>query len=214
MIILSQLIDFIIHIDKYLGLILQNYGALSYLILFLIIFIETGVVIMPFLPGDSLLFIAGTFASSGLINIALLFFVLLFAAIIGDSVNYWVGSFLGEKFFEKSRFFRKDYLDRTKLFYKKHGGKTIILARFIPIIRTFAPFVAGVGKMDYPRFLSFNVLGATAWVALFTFAGYFFGTIPFVQDNLNWLVWVIILTSILPVIYEYIEYKIKAHKKR
>ena len=202
-------IDFVLHIDKYLGLILQDYGALSYLILFLIIFFETGIVITPFLPGDSLIFIAGAFAAAGAINVLLLFFVLTFAAIIGDSVNYWIGGFLGEKFFEKSVFFRKDYLTKTKAFYKKHGGKTIIIARFIPIIRTFAPFVAGIGKMDYLRFLSFNVVGGTIWVALFIFAGYFFGAIPFVQDNLNWIVWTIIFISILPVIFEFIRHKMK-----
>lgn len=206
---ISILIDFIIHIDKYVGLILQNYGAFSYAILFLVIFLETGLVITPFLPGDSLIFVAGSFAATGAINIMLLFFVLAFAAIIGDSINYWIGSFFGEKVFAKSILFRKDYLEKTKQFYRKHGGKTIILARFIPIIRTFAPFVAGVGKMDYARFLSFNVVGGAIWVALFTFGGYFFGTIPFVQDNLGWLVWIIIFISIVPIIYEYIVHKLR-----
>jgi membrane-associated protein len=206
---ISSLFNFFVHIDKYLGAILQSYGPLSYAILFIIIFLETGLVITPFLPGDSLIFVAGTFAASGAINITLLFFVLAFAAIIGDSFNYWIGSFFGEKVFAKSKLFRKDYLEKTKKFYREHGGKTIILARFIPIIRTFAPFVAGVGKMEYLRFLSFNVIGATIWVALFTFGGYFFGTIPVVKDNLGWLVWVIILTSFVPVIYEYLKNKLR-----
>ncbi len=206
---ISILFDFLIHIDKYVGIILQNYGALSYAILFLIIFLETGLVITPFLPGDSLIFVAGSFAATGAIDVILLFFILAFAAILGDTVNYWIGSFFGEKVFMKSILFRRDYLQKTKEFYRKHGGKTIILARFIPIIRTFAPFVAGIGKMNYVRFLSFNVVGGIIWVALFTFAGYFFGTIPFVQDNLGWFVWIIIALSVVPVIYEYIQHKLK-----
>jgi membrane-associated protein len=207
--VITQIIDFIIHIDKYVGLILQNYGSFSYLVLFAIIFLETGLVITPFLPGDSLIFIAGSFAANGAINLMLLFFILAAAAILGDTVNYWIGSFFGEKVFSKSILFKKEYLERTKAFYKKHGGKTIILARFIPFIRTFAPFVAGVGKMNYPRFLSFNVVGGIIWVALFTFGGYFFGTIPFVQNNLGWLVWIIVFSSLLPVAYEYIKHKLK-----
>lgn len=204
---LSLVLDFIIHIDKYVWLILQNYGHYAYVILFLVILLETGLVITPFLPGDSLIFIAGSFAATGALNIMLLFFILAFAAIAGDTMNYWIGNFFGEKVFSKSVLFRKDYLEKTKTFYRKHGGKTIILARFIPIIRTFAPFVAGVGKMNYIRFLSFNVVGGIIWVALFAFGGYFFGTIPFVQDNLGWLVWAIILTSLVPAIYEYIAHK-------
>ncbi len=208
MAVISQVLDFLIHIDKYVGLILQNYGPFAYIVLFLIIFLETGLVITPFLPGDSLVFVAGSFAASGALNILFLFFLLAFAAVAGDSVNYWIGSFFGEKVFAKSIFFKKEYLEKTKAFYMKHGGKTIILARFIPLIRTFAPFVAGVGKMNYTRFLSFNVVGGIIWVALFAFGGYFFGAIPFVQDNLGWLVWVIVLSSLVPVIYEYIVHKL------
>ena len=211
MIIISALIDFIFHIDKYMGTIIGNYGALSYLVLFLIIFLETGLVITPFFPGDSLIFVAGTFAANGWLNIFLLFFVLAFAAILGDTVNYWIGSFFGENVFAKNRLFKKEYLDYTKAFFKEHGGKTIIIARFIPIVRTFAPFVAGVGKMNYVRFLSFNVTGATIWVALCVFGGYFFGSIPWVKDNLSIMVWLIVFSSVIPFIYEY--FYMKNHKK-
>lgn len=203
MIIISSLIDFIINIDKYIQIIIANYGSFAYLVLFLIVFLETGLVITPFLPGDSLLFIVGAFAATGSLNVFLLFFVLAFAAIIGDTVNYWIGSFFGENVFARSRLFKKEYLDMTKEFYHEHGGKTIVIARFVPIIRTFAPFVAGVGKMNYVRFLSFNVIGAAIWVALGVFGGYFFGTIPWVEDNLNIIVWFIILSSLIPIIYEY-----------
>jgi len=202
-------IDFILHIDKHLSTIISNYGIFSYLILFLIIFAETGFVITPFLPGDSLIFVAGAFAAKGSFNILLLFFILALAAILGDTLNYWLGSYFGEKVFTKSRFFKKDYLDRTNAFYQKHGGKTIILARFVPIVRTFAPFVAGVGKMDYLKFLSFNVVGGIIWVALFAFGGYYFGMIPFVEENLTIVIFVIIFLSIIPSVIEF--FKARRH---
>jgi len=197
-----QLIDFILHVDKYLGELIQLYGAWIYGFLFLIIFIETGLVIMPFLPGDSLLFVAGTFAASGAFNIWLLFVILCIAAIVGDTVNYWLGKYFGEKVF--SRFIRQEYMDRTKEFYDKHGKKTIILARFVPIVRTFAPFVAGIGEMNYFTFLSYNVIGGIVWVALFLFAGFFFGNIPIIKENLTWVIYAIVVVSVMPIVVEYL----------
>ena len=198
------LIDFILHFDKYLGLFVQDYGILTYLILFLIIFFETGLVITPFLPGDSLLFVAGTFAAQGTLNVLVLFFVLSIAAILGDSLNYWIGNYFGEKVFSKSRFFKKEYLEKTKSFYHKHGSKTIVLARFVPIIRTFAPFVAGVGKMQYAKFLFYNIIGGLVWVALFIFSGFFFGNVGIVKENLTIVILIIIVISVIPGIVEYL----------
>ena len=203
--VVLKLFDFIIHIDKYLGSIIQNYGIFSYLMLFLIIFLETGLVITPFLPGDSLIFVSGTFAAKNLINVYLLFLVLIIGAILGDTLNYWIGNYFGENVFIKSKFFKKEYLDKTKEFYNKYGGKTIIIARFIPIIRTFAPFVAGVGKMEYLKFLSFNVIGGVGWVGIFLFGGYFFGGISFVQENLSTIVLIIIFVSLIPAILEFVK---------
>ncbi|MDP2925815.1 MAG: DedA family protein [Nanoarchaeota archaeon] len=205
--IFTHPIDFILHVDRYVGLIISSYDSLTYLILFLVIFLETGLVVTPFLPGDSLLFISGAFASQGSINIVFLFVLFFFAAVLGDTMNYWIGSFFGERVFSKSRFFKKHYLERTKNFYNKHGGKTIILARFVPIVRTFAPFVAGIGKMDYKRFLSYNVIGGFLWVSLFLSSGYYFGKIPWVEKNLTIVIYAIILISILPIILEYIKEK-------
>lgn len=199
------LIDFIFNIDKHLIDIVNAFGPLTYIILFLIIFLETGLVIFPFLPGDSLILVAGIFAGQGIFNVILLFFIFTTAAIVGDAVNYWIGYYFGERAFEKSRFFKKEYLEKTKDFYKEHGGKTIIMARFIPLIRTFAPFVAGIGKMKYSRFFSFNVIGAVAWVSIFLFGGYFFGTTSFVKNNLSWIIILIILASFIPVIIEYVK---------
>ena len=206
---LFNLIDFIIHIDKYLALIIQNYGLFTYIILFIIIFLETGLVITPFLPGDSLIFLTGAFAAQGVFNIVILFLILVLAAVLGDTVNYWIGNYFGDKVFSKSSLFRREYLDKTKQFYRKYGGKTIIYARFIPIIRTFAPFVAGIGAMDYRRFLIFNVIGALSWVLIFLLGGYFFGRVPIVKDNLTIVILLIILISILPPLIEYLRHKLR-----
>jgi membrane-associated protein len=203
--IILYLIDLILHLDKYLGEIIQNYGTWTYLLMFLVIFMETGFVITPFLPGDSLIFAAGAFAGLGYLHIGVLFLVLGAAAIAGDTANYWIGHYIGPRAFSGNiRFLKKEYLDRTHAFYEKHGGKTIIIARFIPIIRTFAPFVAGIGAMTYPRFIAYNVVGGLAWVALFSFGGYFFGNLPVVQQNFFFVILVIIFISILPAIIELI----------
>ncbi len=211
--IISSLVDLILHLDKHLSVIIQNYGTWTYLILFAIIFMETGLVVTPFLPGDSLLFAAGTFASPALgsaLNIFILWILLVAAAIIGDTVNYWIGHYIGPRAFSgEIRFLKKDYLDRTHEFYEKHGGKTIILARFVPIVRTFAPFVAGVGEMSYGRFLTYNVVGGFLWVSIFTLGGYFFGNLTFVQENFTLVVVAIIIISVLPAVYEIIKERLK-----
>jgi membrane-associated protein len=212
------LIDLFLHLDEHLSVVIQQYGTLTYLLLFGVIFMETGLVITPFLPGDSLLFAAGTFASPALaqpgqqppMNIWLLWAILCVAAILGDTANYWIGHSIGPRAFSGNvRFLKKEYLDRTHEFYEKHGGKTIIIARFVPIIRTFAPFVAGVGKMTYGHFISYNIIGGIAWVTLFTFFGYFFGNLPFVRDNFSLVVIAIILISVMPAVYEIIQSKRK-----
>jgi membrane-associated protein len=208
--LLAQLIDFILHIDKHLGEIIALYGYWTYSILFAIIFIETGLVVMPFLPGDSLLFAAGAFAATGALNVWFLFVLLAAAAIVGDTVNYWVGNRMGPRAFEQDhRFLKRAYLERTQRFYDKHGGKTIFLARFIPIIRTFAPFVAGVGTMRYSKFIVYNVLGGITWTAIFIFAGYFFGNLPIVRDNFGLVVIAIILISALPVGFELLQHRLR-----
>lgn len=194
------LIDFILHIDVHLAELVAEYGVWVYAILFLILFCETGLVVTPFLPGDSLLFVAGALASleTNDLNVHMMVVLMLIAAIVGDAVNYTIGRLFGEKLFSNpnSKIFRRSYLDKTHQFYEKHGGKTIILARFVPIVRTFAPFVAGMGHMSYRHFAAYNVIGALLWVLLFTYAGYFFGTIPMVQDNLKLLIVGIIVVSI------------------
>lgn len=203
--IIKFLADFILHIDKNLLLITQQYGVATYVILFMIIFMETGLVITPFLPGDSLLFAAGALAAlpSGL-NITLLFFLLVTAAFLGDTVNYWIGHFLGPKVFKAdSKFFKLEHLLKAQAFYEKHGGKAIVLARFVPIVRTFAPFVAGIGNMNYFKFLMYNLSGGFLWVSIFLFLGYFFGNLPFVKENFELTVVVIIALSLLPVAYEW-----------
>jgi membrane-associated protein len=181
--LIESLIDFVLHVDKYLNFLIQTFGPWTYLILFLVIFSETGFVATPFFPGDSLIFIAGAFASSGSLNIEWLIILFSLAAIIGDTVNYWIGHFAGPKIFHRknARFFKKEYLDTAHEFYEKHGGKTIVLARFIPVIRTFAPFVAGIGEMSYQRFIIYNIIGGVAWVAVFTLGGYYFGSLPIVK---------------------------------
>jgi membrane-associated protein len=207
--LLKFLIDLFLHLDKHLSAIIQDYGTWTYFLLFIVIFMETGFVVTPFLPGDSLLFAAGTFASPALgspLNIWVIWGLLCFAAVAGDTANYWIGHFIGPKAFSgEVRFLKKQYLDRTHDFYERHGGKTIIIARFVPIIRTFAPFVAGVGSMSYGRFISYNFIGGIAWVSLFTWGGYFFGTLPFVQKNFSFVVLAIILLSVMPAVIEVIK---------
>ena len=203
---LKTVFDFVIHIDVHLSAIIQAYGTWTYLILFLIIFCETGLVVTPLLPGDSLLFAAGTFAAKGDLDVMWLFILLSIAAVLGDTANYWIGDYIGPRVFHKEnvRFLNKEYLDRTHRFYEKYGGKTIIIARFVPIIRTFAPFVAGIGSMTYLRFISYNVIGGIAWIAAFVFAGYFFGNIPIVKQNFTIVISAIIVISILPGVIEFI----------
>jgi len=215
---IQTIFNLFLHLDKYLGDIIATYDTWTYLLLFLVIFMETGFVVTPFLPGDSLLFAAGTFASPALgspLNIWILLFILVFAAILGDTVNYWIGHFIGPRAFSGNiRFLKKEYLDRTHEFFEKYGGKTIVIARFVPIVRTFAPFVAGVGAMNYGRFLMYNVVGAVAWVLLFTLAGYFFGNLPFVKDNFSLVVIAIIFISVTPMVYEFLKERIKRYSKK
>jgi membrane-associated protein len=207
--LIKKILDIALHLDRYLSAIIQQYGLWTYGILFVVIFIETGFVVMPFLPGDSLLFAAGTFAALKALDIRILLLLLSAAAIIGDTVNYWVGHHLGPKVFSKedARFFKKEYLDRTHAFYEKHGGKTIIIARFVPIIRSFAPLVAGIGRMSYGRFLAFNVIGGIGWVVLLTGAGYFFGNIPLIKNNYSIAIIVIIAISTVPIAVEYVRHR-------
>jgi len=197
---LSGIFDFILHIDKHLGQIIIRYGIASYAVLFAIIFAETGFVFTPFLPGDSLLFAAGAFAALGSFKILTLLAILWLAAFLGDTVNYWIGHFFGQKIIDNPKIplINQEHIDKTQEFYRKHGGKTIFLARFIPIIRTFAPFVAGVGKMDYLKFVFFNIAGGFSWVFAFTLLGYFFGNIPQVKQNFSIVVMTIILISVVP----------------
>lgn len=202
--LISFIVDFILHLDKHLSIIIQNFGAWTYLILFLIVFAETGLVITPFLPGDSLLFAVGTFAATGSLNVLWLFIILSLAAIIGDTVNYSVGKFSGKKAIEhETRFIKKEYIDKTQKFYEKYGAKTIVLARFVPIVRTFAPFVAGVGSMNYFKFLAYNIAGGVLWVGILLLGGYFFGNIPIVRNNFSAAILLIIIISVMPMIIEF-----------
>ncbi len=204
--ILKQLIDIFLHLDKYMADIIAQYGAMTYLILFGVIFAETGFVVTPFLPGDSLIFAAGTFAAipESNLNVWGLWLLLCVAAIIGDTVNYWVGFKIGARAYSgEVKFIKKEYMERTHAFFQKHGGKTIFLARFVPIVRTFAPFVAGVGEMSYGYFFSYNVFGGIVWVSLFLFLGYFFGNIPFVRKNFEFVILAIIFISVIPAVVEW-----------
>ncbi len=204
--LLAGFVDLILHLDQHLLDLARTYGVWIYAILFLIVFLETGVIVTPFLPGDSLLFVAGAIAAAGEMNVHGLVLLLIAAAILGDSLNYAIGRYLGPRVFrfEDTRFFKRAYIDRTHVFFERHGGKTIIIARFIPIIRTYAPFVAGVGAMAYSRFLVFNVTGAILWVLLLTYAGYFFGNLPLVKNNLTLVILGIIVLSILPGVFEFL----------
>ncbi|NOU48905.1 MAG: DedA family protein [Bacteroidales bacterium] len=213
--LIRYLIDFVLHIDKHLLEIVTNYQFWTYLILFVIIFCETGLVVTPFLPGDSLLFAAGAIAAmeGNPINIAMLMISLSIAAILGDNVNYYIGRFLGHKVYDRDyKLIKKEHLLKTHAFYEKHGGKTIIIARFMPIIRTFAPFVAGVGEMSFKRFISFNIIGGILWVISFSAAGFLFGNIPAVKRNFTLVVFTIILISLLPMIYALISAKVSKQK--
>jgi membrane-associated protein len=210
--VIKFVIDFILHLDHYLDLIIRSVGAWSYLVLFGVIFMETGFVVTPFLPGDSLLFAAGAMAAKGSFNIFLLWALMFAAAFLGDTANYWIGHRIGPRAFSgQIRWLKKDYLDRTTRFYDKYGGKTIFLARFVPIVRTFAPFVAGVGQMRYGYFITYNIVGGLVWTTLFLWGGYFFGNMPFVQENFSLVVIAIILISVLPAVYEIL--KARAEKK-
>jgi membrane-associated protein len=209
--VISFLIDFVLHMDRYLGQIVTDTGLWTYVILFVVIFIETGLVVTPFLPGDSILFAAGALiAAQGVLDIKILYILMVIAAIAGDTANYWIGHYIGPRVFhEESRFLKKEYLDRTHAFYEKHGGKTILLARFIPIIRTFAPFVAGVGEMKYGHFLSYNAVGGIIWPAMFLFGGYYFGNIPFIKEHFSLVVIAIVLISLIPAVVEVLKNKKK-----
>lgn len=201
-------IDFILHMDVYLNVIIEAVGFWTYAVLFVVIFIETGLVVTPFLPGDSLLFAAGAIAATAahVLDVKLLFLLLALAAVLGDTANYWIGHYIGQRAFtSQSRFIKHEYLERTQQFYEKHGGKTIFLARFVPIIRTFAPFVAGVGKMRYGYFITYNIVGGIVWTATFIFAGYFFGNLEFVRKNFSLVVIAIILISLIPAVMEYVK---------
>jgi len=205
-----EIFQSLLHLDEYLATIINLFGPLTYVFLFLIVFAETGFVVTPFLPGDSLLFAVGTLAGGNFLNIWVVYILLLTAAILGDTVNYWIGHHLGIRAFSKenSRIFKKSYLEKTSEFYQKHGGKTIILARFVPIVRTFAPFVAGVGKMHYRTFLFYNVTGGILWVTSLTFAGYFFGRIPIIKENFEYVVIGIVLISLLPIFIEFVKHRL------
>ncbi len=200
--IITQLMDFVIHIDRHLAEIIQNYGTWAYLILFIIIFCETGLVVTPFLPGDSMLFVVGALCTTGALNINLAILLLIIAAVVGNTLNYFIGKMIGEKIMEsrKNRFVKKEYIGKAQAFYDKYGGKAIFLSRFLPILRTFAPFVAGIGKMSFDKFSMYNIAGAAAWVLVFMLGGFFFGNIPIVKENLTYVIFGIIFVSLLPAV--------------
>jgi membrane-associated protein len=207
-------VDFFLHLDQHLAEVIQRYGTSTYALLFLIVFLETGLVVTPLLPGDSLLFAAGSFAGLGVLRLWRLFFLLCAAAILGDTVNYAIGARLGPRVFHypKSRFFNPEHLKKTHAFYEKYGGKTIIIARFVPIVRTFAPFVAGIGEMSYAHFLGYNVIGGVLWVSVCLFSGYFFGNLPFVKQNFSVVVLAIVFISLLPAVIEYLRHRAQAKR--
>ena len=203
------LVDMVLHVDKYLNAIAADYGTWTYFILFMIVFCETGLVVTPFLPGDSLLFATGALCGGGVLDPNIIFVLLVSAAVIGDNLNYWIGRRVGPAVFEqdKIRFFKKEYLLKAHAFYEHHGGKTVILARFVPIVRTFSPFVAGIARMTYARFLAYSIFGAVVWVAFFVYVGYFFGNLPFIKRNFSVAILVIIVISVLPGLIEYLRHK-------
>ena len=207
--LLPSLLNIVLHLDTHLSDLVGQYGLLTYVILFLIVFAETGFVVTPFLPGDSLLFAAGAIASLGSLHVFMVMVVLIVAVILGDTVNYWIGHFFGRKIVDNPRItiINQEHIDKTEQFYKKYGAKTIILARFVPIVRTFAPFVAGVGSMHYSTFILYNIVGGITWVSVFTLLGYFFGNMEFIKENFHYAVFAIIGLSIVPMIYEYIQHK-------
>ena len=213
--LITTLIDIILHLDVHLQYVIETYDVWTYALLFVVVFCETGLIVTPFLPGDSLLFAAGAFAALGSLNLSLLFLIIFVAAVLGDFVNYSIGSYIGPKIFkkEKSLFFNKDYLLKTETFYEKHGPKTIIAARFMPIIRTFAPFVAGIGKMNWMKFVFYNIIGALLWCFLFLMAGYWFGNIQFVKDNFTLVIMGIIVVSFIPVVKELVGSWLEKRKK-
>ena len=207
--LILQLVDFILHIDVHLKQIVADYGTATYLVLFAIIFLETGFVVTPFLPGDSLLFAAGALAAMGKLDVVGLWLLLWTAAVLGDNVNYWIGRYIGPRVFdfEDSRFFKRAHLERTGAYFERYGGKTLVMARFMPIIRTFAPFVAGIGKMDYRRFLAFSVFGGFLWMSIFIFGGYYFGNLPVVQRNFKLVILAVIGISLLPMVVEFVRHR-------
>lgn len=213
--IITSFVETFLHIDSHLNEIIRNYGVLSYAILFVIVFAETGLIFTPFLPGDSLLFAAGALSAVGSFNLVGLIILLFIAAFLGDTVNYWIGHFFGQKIIDhpKIPFINQGHIDKTQAFYKKHGGKTIFLARFLPIIRTFAPFVAGVGRMDYGRFVTYNLFGGIVWVLGFTLLGYFFGNIPAIKANFSLVIIGIVLFSVIPIVFELIKSRFLKKKK-
>jgi membrane-associated protein len=209
--LLRSVIDFFLHLDQHLSQAISQYGGWTHLLLFLIVFCETGLVVTPFLPGDSLLFAAGTFAALGALDLRMVILLLIAAAIAGDTVNYWVGAYIGPRAFSgRVRFLKQEHVERTHAFYEKHGGKTIIMARFVPIIRTFAPFIAGVGAMSYAKFIGYNIVGAVLWVGLFVLGGYFFGNIRVVRENFTLVILAIIGVSLVPIIME----SLRARRRR
>src|SRR5262245_14470772 len=213
--LLHHFVDVVLHLDKHLQAVIDQYGTTTYLILFAIVFCETGLVITPFLPGDSLLFAAGAFAATGVLELHWLFLLLAAAAILGDGVNYAIGRRIGQRAFSGNlKFLKKEHLDRTRAFYEKYGAKTIVLARFVPIVRTFAPFVAGVGEMSYRWFVTWNIFGGVLWTGLFLAAGYFFGNIPVVKDNFSLVILAIIVLSMAPIVIEVLKARAEARRSR